>query len=302
MGIIPTRVGTTSSRRPPSRRQWDHPHTRGDHLEIAFHALSIGGSSPHAWGPQLARLTALEVAGIIPTRVGTTRCPSTAGCQSRDHPHTRGDHALKLHERACLKGSSPHAWGPRHARCFPVLLDGIIPTRVGTTFRDFLNSLSIRDHPHTRGDHAGMNIAAVESRGSSPHAWGPPLGVDEDGAGKGIIPTRVGTTEPRIASTTTFWDHPHTRGDHPEMDSRNSSARGSSPHAWGPPVRESPVEHAAGIIPTRVGTTRAACRWAPSPWDHPHTRGDHNAAVFRLFRALGSSPHAWGPRRSRRRA
>ena len=81
---------------------------------------------------------------------------------------------------------------------------------------------------------------------------------------------------------------------------RRARLRGSSPHAWGPPARDAERQHRRGIIPTRVGTTRASSSSLSTKRDHPHTRGDHRTWRPCDRATTGSSPHAWGPRRDGR--
>ena len=251
-GIIPTRVGTTATRpsRPSATR--DHPHTRGD-----LSARQAAGSSPHAWGPPRLAELGEGVAGIIPTRVGTT-ARRWGPCRPRtDHPHTRGDHLKSFERSAQVTRSSPHAWGPQldvHEGC---RRRGIIPTRVGTTRSNPTRKSKSGDHPHTRGDHWSTFSLGSAVTGSSPHAWGPrraPGLLPDKG---GIIPTRVGTTAVTSSTAVVDRDHPHTRGDHTELAQDGFEAPGSSPHAWGPTGLDGVLVPAAGIIPTRVGTNRA---------------------------------------------
>ena len=135
VGIIPTRVGTTTRAGPYIGAGRDHPHTRGDHYPNMAPSTCFPGSSPHAWGPQEPEDGDSVVMGIIPTRVGTTRPHRLAFPNVRDHPHTRGDHWGRGRASSASKGSSPHAWGPLGMTAKAVLKNGIIPTRVGTTGR-----------------------------------------------------------------------------------------------------------------------------------------------------------------------
>ena len=71
-GIIPTSVGNTSPRCPPSMRGGDHPHERGEHRRASARAAEGGGSSPRAWGTRWSRSDLRRGQGIIPTSVGNT--------------------------------------------------------------------------------------------------------------------------------------------------------------------------------------------------------------------------------------
>src|SRR5262245_40253521 len=48
--------------------------------------------------------------------------------------------------------------------------------------------------------------------------------------------------------------------------------------------------------PTRVGNTRLPCAAPESAAVHPHTRGEHGAALRDPNLRNGSPPHAWGTR------
>jgi len=73
---------------------------------------------------------------------------------------------------------------------------------------------------------------------------------------------------------------------------------GSSPQAWG--TRGVARNRGRGIrfIPTSVGNT-----WSPRPFwlsapVHPHKRGEHITIPHTPRNGAGSSPQAWGTRRS----
>ena len=251
-GIIPTRVGTTSERRGSLKAPWDHPHTRGDHYPNMAPSTCLPGSSPHAWGPPRACGCRRKVAGIIPTRVGTTACCPASGGTWRDHPHTRGDHDPSISIEKPWLGSSPHAWGPPQKLLEPDFQLGIIPTRVGTTLVGIAALARALDHPHTRGDHPASDMAWANHEGSSPHAWGPRDGVAGVERAHGIIPTRVGTTLHGIQQVPSAGDHPHTRGDHAAVGALSNTWQGSSPHAWGP-------QFSTCYLTTRLAVSASLC-------------------------------------------
>ena len=72
---------------------------------------------------------------------------------------------------------------------------GIIPTRVGTSDEELMNELKKRDHPHACGDKSSITALVASSMGSSPRVWGQAIVYDNNKANRGIIPTRVGTSE-----------------------------------------------------------------------------------------------------------
>ena len=74
-GIIPTRVGTSSSHQNLQGNGWDHPHACGDKYAVSYTAYGKMGSSPRVWGQVVNKEQRQSDQGIIPTRVGT-RSPS----------------------------------------------------------------------------------------------------------------------------------------------------------------------------------------------------------------------------------
>ena len=69
--IIPTRVGTSSTRSSGVYYYQDHPHACGDKIPIPIARRTKLGSSPRVWGQGRLDKTRYAVSGIIPTRVGT---------------------------------------------------------------------------------------------------------------------------------------------------------------------------------------------------------------------------------------
>jgi len=55
--IIPTRVGNAKSERSSLSRSTDHPHTRGERVDLGSGTIPDVGSSPHAWGTRHHRVT-----------------------------------------------------------------------------------------------------------------------------------------------------------------------------------------------------------------------------------------------------
>ena len=152
-----------------------------------------------------------------------------------------------------------------------------------------------RDHPRLRGDHFIRHHSLTGLWGSSPPTRGPLRPYRAITHDNGIIPAYAGTTTGRPATISAEGDHPRLRGDHALTPHLQCPTTGSSPPTRGPRRRRAQRPRAGGIIPAYAGTTRTARRSAASAGDHPRLRGDHNAAVFRLFRALGSSPPTRGP-------
>ena len=70
-----------------------------------------------------------------------------------------------------------------------------------------------RDHPHACGDKFNSLDFMNKNSGSSPRVWGQVVETKLNTAGARIIPTRVGTSAPRMAYNADGEDHPHACGD-----------------------------------------------------------------------------------------
>ena len=73
---------------------------------------------------------------------------------------------------------------------------GIIPTRVGKSADLLLRSTEFRDHPHACGEKYRDARQTLAVRGSSPRVWGKAYVEDQVLDRGGIIPTRVGKSQP----------------------------------------------------------------------------------------------------------
>mgnify|MGYP001627267871 CR=1 FL=1 len=98
---------------------------------VVAHA-SPPGSSPRVWGALDCSFLQSYHSGIIPTCVGSIS--STCGCSAViwDHPHVCGEHFVQSHTLSFAEGSSPRVWGASPLCGMPSLLQGIIPTCVGS--------------------------------------------------------------------------------------------------------------------------------------------------------------------------
>ena len=69
---------------------------------------------------------------------------------------------------------------------------------------------------------------------------------------------------------------------------------GSSPRVWGQAGQCRGNEAAAGIIPTRVGTSDEELMNELKKRDHPHACGDKPLYMITTRQIVGSSPRVWG--------
>ena len=106
---------------------------RGEHLTARTEALNNKGSSPHARGTPIGRITSLISGGIIPACAGNTDTTNRQANLDGDHPRMRGEHYDAVQKMVNQKGSSPHARGTRLAAAREHRLYGIIPACAGNT-------------------------------------------------------------------------------------------------------------------------------------------------------------------------
>ena len=165
-------------------------------------------------------------------------------------------------------------WGQEYSPSAFFTSDGIIPTRVGTSFASASSTDTGWDHPHACGDKASKLCVKQRFRGSSPRVWGQVVLYHKGYQVSGIIPTRVGTSFSRCTATQSMRDHPHACGDKKYPLAQRLSLQGSSPRVWGQESTMYVMLFRQGIIPTRVGTRWRTSASALCAWDHPHACGD----------------------------
>ena len=93
---------------------------------------------------------------------------------TRDHPHAYGDKLIDCQILDYCVGSSPRVWGQEYPLAIPPIVEGIIPTRMGTSGVGFIGDSRPRDHPHAYGDKTKLSYRLH--------------------TGTWIIPTRMGTS------------------------------------------------------------------------------------------------------------
>ena len=192
--IIPTRVGTRGIPTYKFTVLEDHPHACGDKAVRVVAYIIIVGSSPRVWGQGSVAFVGDVFTRIIPTRVGTSPFAVFKKGKLKDHPHACGDKVYQVVLKLRSIGSSPRVWGQVVFNANFHNPTGIIPTRVGTSFIDFLTSYLTQDHPHACGDKNSFVTCLLYSGGSSPRVWGQAF-LSINGVSRfRIIPTRVGTS------------------------------------------------------------------------------------------------------------
>ena len=173
----------------------------------------------------------------------------------RDHPHAYGDKSGYAAIKNLILGSSPRVWG----QDFPLGRGEkplrIIPTRMGTRKVKTKGDIKFEDHPHAYGDKPKRETQICTPSGSSPRVWGQGSFYSCRYSVRGIIPTRMGTSQEQSCHCTIKQDHPHAYGDKFLWREHRQSRVGSSPRVWGQEVADKVSVKSARIIPTRMGTS-----------------------------------------------
>ena len=105
---------------------------------------------------------------------------------------------------------------------------------------------------------------------------------------------RVGTRYPSMMHSQSGKDHPHACGDKLSLPFLNTFIGGSSPCVWGQGFMNGSENKSDGIIPMRVGTSRACNNLRHPCRDHPHACGDKICRFRKPTLSTGSSPCVWG--------
>ncbi len=159
---------------------------------------------------------------------------------------------------------------------------------------DVLRMLPV--HPHVRGEHSQRLIIEHVDNGSSPRAWGTQTNIRWGAHQRRFIPTCVGNTRHVLIAINPNSVHPHVRGEHAGVSSREDASPGSSPRAWGTRGHHHLTPVARRFIPTCVGNTPLCRRRSMATPVHPHVRGEHARRHTERTPQVGSSPRAWGTR------
>ena len=150
--IIPTRVGTSLPAIANDFKTAYHPHACGDKHSSRWSYPSSAGSSPRVWGQVAQVLNASWNKRIIPTRVGTSEGREPKPSSKEDHPHACGDKSIDTPATFVVRGSSPRVWGQDSMIIKMMVIEWIIPTRVGTRPSNRTVFVQYLDHPHACGD------------------------------------------------------------------------------------------------------------------------------------------------------
>ena len=231
--FIPTCVGNCIQGHEPARPPAVHPHMRGELFLDQLPPHARGGSSPHAWGTDMAMQIDAIKKRFIPTCVGNWFGTYLTPGNLSVHPHMRGELSVSASTSALDAGSSPHAWGTGQQGRALLGIQRFIPTCVG----NWVTS----------------PVPIPVPCGSSPHAWGTGCSIAFLRSTKRFIPTCVGNCPDIVGRADRESVHPHMRGELKLQAVRDELLNGSSPHAWGTVLVQFGVRHSRRFIPTCVG-------------------------------------------------
>ena len=273
--FIPTGVGNTATSASARSGSSVHPHGCGEHSSVSIACRVLLGSSPRVWGTRQQDQRGRQRRRFIPTGVGNTGSADGAASARSVHPHGCGEHKIRFLREVRSSGSSPRVWGTRISSAGRYTIGWFIPTGVGNTRRRQLRRCASSVHPHGCGEHGVDRIKLRLQLGSSPRVWGTPISGNAAIDIQRFIPTGVGNTLVKTASSRFGTVHPHGCGEHAARCLARRITRGSSPRVWGTltlPLKERREER---FIPTGVGNTAIS---SPDIWPvtvHPHGCGEH---------------------------
>ena len=133
--------------------------------------LALVGSSPHTWRTLINSGLFKPIERIISTYVENTFIIEVNFIIRWDHLHIRGEHSFWWFTCNPNEGSSPHTWRTHLIASSFNRNVRIISTYVENTCSSVLDSVSIRDHLHIRGEHQNELLKKKLNKGSSPHTW-----------------------------------------------------------------------------------------------------------------------------------
>ena len=138
VGIIPARAGSRG-RAPRTRRSTrDHPHVCGEQAPPRWRSRGSSGSSPRVRGADYDALEKHPFDGIIPARAGSSLMEWKMSCLGWDHPRACGEQLHGPEPSLIISGSSPRVRGAAPAPPDALQVQGIIPARAGSSWRQYI--------------------------------------------------------------------------------------------------------------------------------------------------------------------
>ena len=175
----------------------------------------------------------------------------------------------------------------------------ITPACAGTTWRAWLGTNRIRDHPRVCGNHYLLKNGCPYILGSPPRVREPHTQICLPESFVRITPACAGTTHSAQRICQGGQDHPRVCGNHLHLLHRTTRTLGSPPRVREPHQGSGSACREDRITPACAGTTyfwhirRAAYQ------DHPRVCGNHIFLPFLRVSLTGSPPRVREPRRVR---
>ena len=206
---------------------------RGEGDPIFPPESAISGSSPHARGRPGRARTASEPRRLIPVCAGRAQ-GSRFRCGHRPaHPRMRGEGPMRIRDVMVELGSSPHAWGGRGPGGRGSCVVRLIPACAGRARSARRSRTRRAAHPRMRGEGPARVLSVAWVIGSSPHARGGLVRVDDTRRFERLIPACAGRAGGWGSAGSPRPAHPRMRGEGGKPGEGMPEHKGSSPHARG---------------------------------------------------------------------
>jgi len=170
--FIPTCMGNSGTEDQHTHIRAVHPHVHGE-LPALGRFLDVDhGSSPRAWGTHRDGDPGRPGRRFIPTCMGNSVSDRSRRPAASVHPHVHGELGADDKQVSIRLGSSPRAWGTRGR--LNIDWEGLrfIPTCMGNSSSDGVESTARTVHPHVHGELLDVERITSGQDGSSPRAWG----------------------------------------------------------------------------------------------------------------------------------
>ena len=288
--LIPAHAGKTRAVVVLVAMIWAHPRSRGENTGgggLGSHDL---GSSPLTRGKRARNRVGQLVPGLIPAHAGKTPGGGLRPSTSEAHPRSRGENYCIPIVGLCIAGSSPLTRGKLKHRGQIDRRRRLIPAHAGKTSVLSCLVVDMRAHPRSRGENQWKAVTGEDADGSSPLTRGKLKSRDIARDIRGLIPAHAGKTGAGSPPTSDRRAHPRSRGENPQVGTKNPGGEGSSPLTRGKrgPGGGGAPRH--GLIPAHAGKTyrRGAEKLAARA--HPRSRGENQALSHTTHFLQGSSP------------
>ena len=165
---------------------------------------------------------------------------------------------------------------------------------MGNTGYALVLNLSLKKHPHGRGEDTVSARRARARKETPPRAWGR-RGVAR--CGRAVIrntPTGVGKTHAGEHVPSAPRKHPHRRGEDSSRPLCGLRPMETPPQAWGRRADRRSPRNGLRNTPTGVGKTAGHFYARRNHGKHPHRRGEDVMALVTHPATAETPPQAWG--------